>query len=76
MYLGMLRWFTHFCTGKCIRMSGLHGCGTELILYCSVSLSGIAIYIGTDMCVIHLLGVRICIVNVMYNTNIHVRLYS
>ena len=31
------------------------------------------------MCVIHLLGVRICndsIVNGMYNTNIHVRLYS
>ena len=50
MYLGMLRWFTHFCTGKCIRMCSLHGCGTELIVYCSVSLSGIAIYIGTDMC--------------------------
>ena len=31
------------------------------------------------MCVIHLLGVRICIdgsVNGMYNTHIHVRLYS
>ena len=44
VYLGMLRWFTHFSTGKCIRMSSLHGCGTELIVYCSVSLSGIATY--------------------------------
>ena len=42
VYLGMLRWFTHFSTGKCIRISSLHGCGTELILYCSISLSGIA----------------------------------
>ena len=35
VYLGMLRRFTHFSTGKCIRMSSLHGCGTELIVYCT-----------------------------------------
>ena len=42
VYLGMLRWFTHFSTGKSICMYSLHGCGTELIVYCSVSLSSIA----------------------------------
>ena len=42
VYLGMLRWFTHFSTGKCIHTCSLHGCGTELIVYCSVTLSGIA----------------------------------
>ena len=31
-----------YSTGKCILMSSLHGCGTELIVYCSVSLNGIA----------------------------------
>ena len=43
VYLGMLRWFTHFSTGKCIRMCSLQDCGTELIVYCSVFLSCIAI---------------------------------
>ena len=41
-------------------MSSLHGCGTELIVYCSVSLNGIARYgyVGMHSVYIHRLGVK------------------